>query len=211
MMHCAKIVESLPALLYGDLPAVEIAAAEAHLAGCAACRREYDALQATRQVLSGLPAPAANVDVARIYAAAAQKQRRRLRRWQYAAAGLSIAASLFACALVLKMEVRVQAHEVSLRWRATAAPTVRASEPAALEPSAPIFAATADDVALMKDLVRALAAEIDGRDQRQQQDLAALQRRLEIVQWQLKQVQAASERGVAALYAMQVNNPKKGE
>jgi len=51
-MSCESVHGSLVALLDGEVDAAECRVLEAHLASCAACRRERDLLQATRTVLS---------------------------------------------------------------------------------------------------------------------------------------------------------------
>ncbi len=53
-MSCAELHEDLPDLLYGALEPERRAAAEAHLAGCAACAGLLRELEAVRE---GLPAP----------------------------------------------------------------------------------------------------------------------------------------------------------
>jgi anti-sigma factor RsiW len=54
--------EHLVGYLYDDLPAPERAAFEAHLAGCAACRREFGELRQMRQHLTSWAPPAPSLD-----------------------------------------------------------------------------------------------------------------------------------------------------
>jgi anti-sigma factor RsiW len=57
------VIERLGAWLGGELEGGERAAVEAHLAACAACRREADALQAVWRTLGAAPAPARTASV----------------------------------------------------------------------------------------------------------------------------------------------------
>src|SRR5581483_1751677 len=126
-MNCPQARERLPEMLYGGLPPEAAAAVAAHLAGCAACRRELDALQQVRQALDAIPPVAAEVDLPRLYRAAAQAQERRSRRWRRAAlvfAGLAAALVLFA--ILPSLEVRCEGHQFVVRWGTPPAPS---SEP----------------------------------------------------------------------------------
>lgn len=203
MMRCAEIHELLPLWPYGELPPEQTAVVEKHLADCPACRREAQALQDARQQLDVVPAPAVQVDLSRLYAVAARSQRRRLRRWQYSAAALAVAASVLFVALALKVEVRAEARQVTVRW---GPPAVEVARPVA--PPAP--AEHPEELQLLKDLVRALADEVELRDERRREELTVLQRRLDVLQRQNQQVWAAAEREVAALVAVQLKNSEKG-
>jgi hypothetical protein len=55
-MNCQRLRDSFTDALAGTLPATEAAAIQAHLAGCAECRREWAALQETLLTLDRLPA-----------------------------------------------------------------------------------------------------------------------------------------------------------
>jgi hypothetical protein len=209
-MNCHETSRSLPEHLYGDLPAGDAAAVEQHLGVCPACRGEWEALQSTRQMLNTLSTPRVPIDLRAIYANANRLQLRRLRRWCYVAAGLGIAASFLIAALLLKIEVRVDAQPVLVRWGARSEGTAQHSTSPISENAGPAPVKEADDVALLKELVRAVVVEIEWRERRQQQELTLVHRRLEGLQRQLQQVRVAAERDMAALYAVQLNNAKKG-
>ncbi len=55
-MNCQRLRDSFTDALAGTLPAADAAAIQAHLAGCAECRREWTALQETLLTLDRLPA-----------------------------------------------------------------------------------------------------------------------------------------------------------
>lgn len=203
-MHCPEIRDLLPLHLYGDLSADQAAEMEKHLAECGACRRDWEAHQATRPMLDAVAVPAVQVDLPRIYAESARQQQRRLRRWQYAAAAFALAASILFVALALKLEVRAEAHQVTVRWGV--APT----GPPVASATAPPTAANPEELQLVKDLLRAVAGELEVRDERRRQELALLQSRLDVLQRQNQRLWATTERDMAAVVALQLKNGEKG-
>ena len=50
-MNCSQVRELLPVLLYGDVSAADKIHLEKHVDECAACRREFAALQGVRRLL----------------------------------------------------------------------------------------------------------------------------------------------------------------
>jgi anti-sigma factor RsiW len=52
---CIELVELLTEYLEGAMPPDEVAAVEAHLAGCTACRRYLDQMRATIAALGSVP------------------------------------------------------------------------------------------------------------------------------------------------------------
>ncbi len=58
MNACEAVRELISAELDGELTAAERQVLQLHLAGCAACRAEQDALRRVKQALAALPAPA---------------------------------------------------------------------------------------------------------------------------------------------------------
>ena len=101
--------EQLVGYLYGELPAAEIAAFEAHLAGCAGCRAEVGQLRQTRQHLEAWSPPEPEFDFQIVQTRAARATAKRfggIPQWAIAAA-----ASLFVvagAAAVAHVEVRYQ-------------------------------------------------------------------------------------------------------
>lgn len=105
MSACQEYEEQLTLHAAGALEAPEAARVQEHLAGCAACRREWEA---SREVLglAALPAPSgaeqAVLEALPRQAARAWRaeQVRRARRWRYAGAGLAAAAAVVLVVLV---------------------------------------------------------------------------------------------------------------
>jgi hypothetical protein len=220
-MNCPQARDRLPELLYGGLAPGDAAAVESHLAGCADCRRERDALKHVREALDAVPPASAEVDLPRLYRAAAQVQERRSRRWRRAALACGALAAALALAVALPgVEVRCEAHQLTLRWGSPpAAP--RPDPPPAPEPPAPepprvqLVSTTAPDVEerlrLLSDLVQLLSADADSRDARRRRELDALRVQLNDLREQSRRWRLSTERDVAALYAVQFPEGKKGK
>lgn len=105
MRNCNK--EQLIALLYDDLPPAGRAAIEAHLGGCAECRRELADLQGVRQHLAAWAPPEPQLDF-RVIRGSAAPAAGTPSRWGPAWA-LAAAASLFllaGAAAIANLEVR---------------------------------------------------------------------------------------------------------
>jgi hypothetical protein len=189
-MNCTAARHHLAALLYGDLPAPEQAAVEAHLAECPACRQEYAALEGVRRQLDRLPPPAAAVDLARLYQDAAQRQERRLRRWRRAALVAAAAAILLAIAAIgWRVEARMEPHQLVLRWGSPPAVPEATAPPAPVQPPArevrpeprPV-ALTQDQIQLLSQLIHALADDVQAVEQRQRQDASRFEVKLDTLQ-----------------------------
>jgi hypothetical protein len=148
------------------------------------------------------------VDLSRLYRRAGDEQTRRLGRWRRAALALTAVAGLLLLAFALRLEVRVEQHQLLLRWGSPREVTV----PAPL-PAPPVLAAgvSAEELQLMKDLLHALADDVATREQRQQQAILQLQLRLEALLEQSQQHWSATERDVTALYNAQFGFRPKGE
>src|SRR5438552_1329244 len=133
-MNCQHVQDSLPGFVYGDLPPDEKAKLENHLAGCSTCRHAHRALQEVRRLLERVPAPQPRVDLPRLYRQACELRLRQARRWRRLGVALAAAAAaLVGVALGLRLEVRMQADQLVLRWNS---PTVsKAATP--LLPSPP--------------------------------------------------------------------------
>ncbi|HEV3260016.1 MAG TPA: zf-HC2 domain-containing protein [Gemmataceae bacterium] len=214
MSNCDQARQALPGLLYGDLAADEQAAVEKHLQGCPACREDYAALQRVRRLLDTVPAPDVRVDLRGVYAEAARLQDKRLRRWRQAAVACLAAAAAVLIMLGLRLEVRLAAGQVTVRWGAPPEAVVHAPGPerrpdvARAQP--PAGAVTPEEMRLAKELIHALAADIDARDRLQQQALARLQAGLEDLQRQADQQWSATERDVTALYTAHFGSRDQG-
>src|SRR5438067_5047261 len=112
-MNCADVRQELPSLVYHDATPEQAERLQAHVAGCRECQREYAALQQMPRLLDLLPAPALSVDLPRLYRGAADRQRRRLRLWRRAAVAAAAAVLL---AFGLRLDIRLETHQVVVRW-----------------------------------------------------------------------------------------------
>jgi hypothetical protein len=217
-MNCTQARDRLPALLYGDLPAEEMRSVRDHLTSCPACRDECAALRQVRRLLDAVPAPPAAVDLPRLYREADARRQRRLRLWRRLALAAGAAAAAAVAALVggPRLEVRLEAHQVVLRWGAPpdAPPPDHRPGPAEGVAAAPPPSLPTDvdeRLRLLGDLVQALAADADLRDGRRQQELAGLRAQLRSLQQQMAEMQMATDKDRAAIYsALFPDNPKGG-
>jgi hypothetical protein len=206
-MNCAKVRTHLHALVYGDLGSAEAAQVETHCVSCAACRKERAALQRLRQSLNTLPAPTTHVDLSRLYADAAGLQQRQLRRWRRAAVALLGAAAVLLLLLGLRLEIRVDAGQLVVRWGAAPEKAFTPLPPINNDVVSAPTTINTEEFQLMKDLIHALAADGDTRDRRWQQEVTTLQARLALLQERSQQ----RDRVVAALYSAQFIPRDKGE
>lgn len=200
-MNCTDARDRLAGLVYGDLTPPEAAAVEVHLASCAGCRHEYAALRHVRSLLDVVPTRSAAVDMPRLYEQAARVRGRQFRRWRVAALAAGAAAAALLLALGLRWELRIDAHQLTLRWGAPPEIAAPVPAPAVVRREPADAAMAAEDVRLIKDLIHALADDIEARDQRQQQALQFLQARLTELRLQDQQRWTTTARQVAALSA----------
>jgi hypothetical protein len=191
---------------YGDLAAGEAAQLKKHCASCAACRKELAGLQRLRQALDTLPAPSVRVDLPRLYADAARIQQHQARRWRRAAIALLGAAAVLLLAIGLKLELRVEAHQLVVRWGTAPEVHAIAPQPPAADARSTATSISPEEFQLMKDLIHALAADGDTRDRHWQQEVSALQARLAFLQERSQE----RDRVVAALYSAHLVPRDKG-
>jgi hypothetical protein len=211
-MNCTEARTHLPLLTYGDLSADQARAVRQHLAGCPDCRRELTGLQELRHALCAVPAPVVHVDLPRLYQEGAARHARRARRWRRAAvAGLAVAA-LVVLAFGLRLQVRVQGHQVVLSWgTAPAAEVVPPSPPQRPPVGGPDPADVERRLQLASSLIHALADDVESRDAQQQESLKRLQARLDAEQAQGSARWDETRRDIAALYTAQFRSNPKGE
>jgi hypothetical protein len=214
-MNCPHTREQLPHLGYGGLAPNVSAAVEAHLAGCADCRHELEALQQVRQALDAVPPVTAAVDLPRLYRAAAEAQERRFRRWRRAAVAFAgLAAALVLFAILPSLECRFEAHQVTLRW---GTPPVPPPQPAPLPhpiksdgEATQLVSATAPDIEeSLRKLTELVSLLAD--DSKNRRELEILRTQLNELREQMRQWRQSTDRDVAALYAIQFPEPKKGK
>jgi hypothetical protein len=213
MRNCAQTRDALTDLLYGELPPAVAQAVQEHLAGCAPCRAEFAALRQVRATLDAapVPVPRAEVDLPRLYREAARRQTQRLRRWRRLAAASLAAAAVLLIAFGLNLEVRLEQHQVVLRWGKP--PQADAPRPTPPPPDAvrPGAADRDAEMQLVKDLIHLMAADVQDRDRQQKEALRALRQGFEALRVQTEERCAATERDVTALYTVQFGPRNKGE
>jgi anti-sigma factor RsiW len=209
MKNCAQTREALAGLLYGELSPAEIEAVHQHLADCPPCRAEQAALRQVQAALNAAPVPEVAVDLPRLYHEAARRAERRLRRWRRVAVGALAAAAVLIVVFGLGLEVRLEQHQVVLRWGTP--PRVEPPPPKTPAEQPPVQPAAQSELQLIKDLIHLLAADVQTQEQQHQEGLRRLQRQLELLRVQLEQRSAATERDVSALYTAQFGPRDKGE
>jgi predicted anti-sigma-YlaC factor YlaD len=215
-MTCTQARDLLSLLLYGGLDATEAARVQSHLTTCPACRDVQAALQHISRTLDTVPAPAVQVDLPRLLRDAAALQQRRVRRWRRTAMAVCGLAAALLLVVLLRLEVRVQAHQLSVSWGA--APMVEPQAPSAETVQTVIVrhenAASPEleeQVRVARATLHALADNLDSRDVRLQERVADLETRLERMRFQDGQRWSETERSVAAIYKAVFVLPNRGE
>jgi hypothetical protein len=204
-MKCTDARAVLPLLIYGELEPKEQAALQDHLAHCAACRRERQALTSVRKLLDAAPVPRVAVDLPRLYQTQADRQA--LRSWRRVAVVAAAVAALLLLAVWLRLEVRLGSDQLVVRWGAppdtapTPIPPQLTASQTALPPE------TEAELRVLSDLIHALKQDADGRDRHVEERLDRLQRHVQILQAQADQRWSTTEESVAALYLL----TRKGE
>jgi Putative zinc-finger len=209
-MNCTDVRAALPALLYEDVSPQEAAALRAHLADCPDCRAEQAALQRLGTLLTTVPAPAIRVDLARLYHEDARREHQRLRRWRRAALCSFAAAAVVLLALAVGLELRVDHHQVVLRWGTPPVDFGPLDAPPSLgKPGQGPAAVNSEQLRLVTELVHALADDAAARDRVNQESLALLQVRLDALQRQAQDRWNATERYVSALHTLTAQTVEK--
>jgi anti-sigma factor RsiW len=208
-MKCAQVQEALAALVYGDLSPDDAAAVEAHLAACPSCRGDRASLEQTRNRLDELSVPRIRVDMARLYREAGDRQRRSARRWRRATlAALAAVAAAIAVAVGLRLEVRIDSQQVVVRWGSP--PTAPANAAPVLPPAVAASSEIDARLAVLNQLILAVALDAESRDQDRQREVVRLRRELGELQRRTADQWRSTEQDVAALYAAQFLLAKKG-
>jgi anti-sigma factor RsiW len=209
-MNCIEIQNALPVLLYGELETEAAKRLEEHLAGCPDCRRELAALKLTQKRLDAVPAPAVQLDVGRIFQEEAQRRLVQLRRWRrLALAAAAVAAASILVALLLNLEVRVEGHQLVLRWGSPPAlPERIVDQPSEVNPEA--TAALQAQLVVLTQLAQGLTETAAGRDAKQRKELTQIRDNVRDLQRQLGYRLNSIERDQSALYAAVFGPSKKG-
>jgi anti-sigma factor RsiW len=212
-MNCTEVKQTLVTLLRDEMDAGPLNELQRHLEQCAECRREQACWDRLRGLLDALPLPPVTVDVGHLYAEVDRLRGRQLRRWRrLTGAAVAVAATLF-LALAFRVELRLDRHGAALSWGShpEPAPLVQQVPLPPSPPPAPVERVNAEDVRLVKALIRALATDVESRDARQQDKIANLQTRFDVFRRQELERWQAAARDVAALYTLQYHHPDKGE
>src|SRR5262249_54218834 len=182
-----------------------------HLAKCDGCRKEYRALQGVRRLLGTAAPPEVQLDLPRLYRQAMEGQVRRLRRWRRVAVAVTAVAALVACCAVgLRLEARVEPHQLVLRWGSPPPlpePNIPEAAPPATGSSARLLAAqpvslSDEQLQLYSKLIHALADDLQTLERRQRRDEDQYQTALRNLHDQTLERCAALERDLHALYVL---------
>ncbi len=210
-MNCNEIRSRLPVYCLGDTEPNEVMLIEAHLQGCVECRREASSFRGLLRLLDQVPVPVSSFDVPEFYRRVSVVHQTQARRWRRVAVwGLSAAAAILVLLLFSRLEFRLEAHQVVLRW----------GQPSNL-PIAPVagfnvvayerqMADFRDNLHAMSQLLHAQCDEFELH----QEKLLKFERRIREFQRVLStglERWRSTERDVAALTGMQSPGNSKGE
>jgi hypothetical protein len=197
-MNCFAVRPLLPAYLYGGLQSQERSQLEAHLAQCAECRREHDALARVGKLLDATPAPIVTIDVGAIHAKALRREVRRVKRWRRFAVAAGLAASLLLVLSLCRLDLSFERHQVTLRWGKAPEPTP-APTTATIVKVEPRENDIEERLQLLDQLAHALALDVQTRDLKQQEAVALLQAQLTQVVNETLRIRTAGEQDVSTL------------
>jgi hypothetical protein len=141
----------------------------------------------------------------------------RLRRWRRAACAALVAAAAVVLAVLLsRLEVRLDANQVVVRWGAVPpppeapAPAPRPQPEVIVSPQTAAVGEIEQQLRLLTEVVQALSSDADQHDERRRQELALLRAQVQGLQQQLNELRVATEKDVSALYAAQFPEREKG-
>lgn len=197
-MNCSDVRAALPLLIYGDAGQQE-GALRHHLAECATCRREQQALEGVRRLLDTVPAPAVEVDLSRLHRSLSERQMRRARRWRRIAVAFGAIAAVLLLALGLRLEVRVDASQLIVRW-GEEKPVGQAFQPDLPKPKRQSGKPDLrEELRIHSELIHALKQDADDRDRQFAEQLSELEKYVHALQAQADRRWSATEKDLAAL------------
>jgi hypothetical protein len=206
-MNCTDVRAALPLLMYGE-PSGDDAAVRAHLANCPECRRELAALQGVRRLLDDAPVPHVAVNLPQLHRSLAERQLRRERGWRRVALALGAVAAVLLLVVGLRLEVRWEVNQLTLRWGDAPPPVVQPNHRDAVVSEKPATnSELRDELRVLSELIHALKQDADERDQRFADRLDRLQKHVYVLQSQSDLRWDTTEKDVAALYLL----TRKGE
>jgi Putative zinc-finger len=216
-MNCPQVRAALPELVYGGLTPEVQSQMDAHLNGCAECRRESAALRQVRHLLTAAPAPEVRVDAPALYRVAAERQARRVRRWRrIGLTACAAAVALIAVTALTHLEIHVRSSEMVVRWGSAPVPDHTPVAYAPGSPAAPVATAPRDlssiedRLRVLSELTQALAEDDRDRDYQREREIAHLRQQIKDWQGQSAQRFGAVERDFDALYTAQFSSHKGG-
>jgi hypothetical protein len=191
-MSCADFHELFPGALYGDLAESQEESLRRHLDACPACREEWNRFRDVKSLLDQISVPASvttPVNLSRLYFEAGLRKEVQIRRWRRTTLALAGAAAILLVFFTLNWEIRLEKHQLVLRWgnppEEPVRPVALAPDPApVVKPAAPEVSQA--DLQLLKDLIHALAQDAEGRDEQQQAMLLAVQTQVESLRRQTR-------------------------
>jgi hypothetical protein len=213
-VNCDRARDLLPLDLYGDLGPDEVGELREHLAGCSACRKEREGLDAARRALDAAPDPLVAVDTARIHREAAARHDRTLRRWRRCTLAAAALAAGLLLVLLVRPEIVVGGGQFVVRWGDRPAPPPL-KEPTVTVVQVPAPAERdvelAERVRLLGDLVRALREDVETGDRARREQIDLLVARLEVLRLQSLRRWDETRRDVTALYTAQFGKRDPGD
>lgn len=212
-MNCHSLQDRLALFVSGDLDSAEASSIRQHCASCENCRTAVAALERIRNLLDTARTPPTSIAFPQIYAAAARRQETRLRRWRRASLALAGMAAALMLIVGLKMQIRVQANEFVMTWNGgPPAPVTPEKAPDAtpIPQAEGVKEVTPEQFERMRELVYALAANIDNMDRNQKQATVQFAKQLEALHYGDTHRWQAMQRDVAALYAVCLSRDKGG-
>ena len=214
-MTCDELRAKLLDLVYEELPDDEQRPCEEHLAGCASCRGEFDALKQTTAALDSLPVPKGKTRVTELLRHAAVDSQRGARRWRRLAVAATAAGLLIGAFAALGMRIEATPQHVTFYFgeRPRAAAPDTPVQPATFADPWPAIGQQADELARLDDLFRLLATEYQTDRQRQQLQLVGLRQDTTAISRELALRWALLRRDVDDMYAFQypTESPLEGD
>ena len=215
-MNCTEARNELVDLVIGTLAEERRQRLETHLLACPCCRAERDSLQEATALLRAAPAPAVQVDVTALYREAARREQKRLRRWRRAALAFGGAlAALLTLTIGLNLEVRLERHQLVLRWSAPPPrdePAARTDAKSAPSREQPVAAEEVEcRLRTLDQLIQELAGNVQSLELEQKQELDRLRAGLQELRQQAVLHQEMTGKDVDALYVDRFLDKKRSE
>ena len=158
-MNCNEVKPRLIEAVYGEVPAEFRAAFEEHLAGCPACRLEYERLEQADKALDLVPETTAAVDLSRLYRVATARSRQSSRRWRRAAIAAAVVLLVVSALAMSRGRIELGPERLVISWRASGGQP-HSSASAAVDNSLTL-AGHARHLATLDETIGLLVAELD--------------------------------------------------